>query len=470
MSGRVLIVDDNPINLRLLEARLSAEYFDIVSATSGEDALRLCQSESFDLVLSDVMMPRMDGFELCARIKSDPQTQHLPVVLITALDHPSDRVRGLEAGADDFLTKPVRDLPLFSRVRSLTRLKQMTDELRRRAETASELIVSDNPDGRGSLHRHRILTFSERREEAQRIGFMIDEIAITATASDPDEALNDLREGGVSLAIIDLVHRDRGDPLRFLARARSDERLRSLPIVAITPTEDDATAARALELGAHDYVQRPIDRNELVARIRTQLARQRYSENLRKTVERTLELAVIDGLTGLHNRRFLDAHLDRAVKQASRRNGSFAVLLADLDHFKSINDRFGHDVGDAVLREFSRRLETSIRASDLACRVGGEEFAVLMPNADIRMAIAGAERVRETISTCPVVLPDGQSLDVTLSAGVAVFPDDGESPLTLMRRADEALYRAKHAGRNRVEPNMGDHPSSLTKSSNLQSN
>ena len=470
MSGRVLIVDDNPINLRLLEARLSAEYFDIVSATSGEEALRLCQTESFDLVLSDVMMPRMDGFELCARIKSDPPTQHLPVVLITALDHPSDRVRGLEAGADDFLTKPVRDLPLFSRVRSLTRLKQMTDELRRRAETASELIVADSQDGRSASHRHRILTFSERREEAQRISFMVDEIAIAAIASDPDEALNDLREGSTSLAIIDLVHRDRGDPLRFLAKARSDERLRNLPVVAITATDDDAMAARALELGAHDYVQRPIDPNELVARIRTQLARQRYSENLRKTVERTLELAVIDGLTGLHNRRFLDAHLERAVTQSARRNGSFGLFLADLDHFKSVNDRFGHDVGDAVLREFSRRLETSIRASDLACRVGGEEFAVLMPNADIRMAIASAERVREAISTRPVVLPDGQSLSVTLSAGVAVFPDDADSPGALLRRADEALYRAKHAGRNRVEPNSGDHAPSLTKSSNLQSN
>src|ERR1700726_3036164 len=125
MTARVLVVDDVAANVRLLEARLSAEYFDVVTAMSGKDALAICERAECDLVLLDVMMPDLDGFEVCRRLKANPTTHHIPVVMVTALDQPSDRVRGLEAGADDFLTKPVSDIALVARVRSLTRLKMV---------------------------------------------------------------------------------------------------------------------------------------------------------------------------------------------------------------------------------------------------------------------------------------------------------------------------------------------------------
>src|SRR6201985_2248286 len=133
MTARVLVVDDVPANVKLLEARLSAEYFDVATAMSGLEALAICEKAECDIVLLNVMMPDMDGFEVCRRLKSNSKTHHIPVVMVTALDHPSDRVRGLEAGADDFLTKPVSDVALIARVRSLSRLKLMTDELRVRA-------------------------------------------------------------------------------------------------------------------------------------------------------------------------------------------------------------------------------------------------------------------------------------------------------------------------------------------------
>ena len=122
MTARVLIVDDIPTNVRLLEARLSAEYFDVVTASSGAEALAICQAGEIDIILLDVMMPEMDGFEVCQRLKADRRTHHVPVLMITALDQPSDRVRGLEVGADDFLTKPVDDVQLMARVKSLVRL------------------------------------------------------------------------------------------------------------------------------------------------------------------------------------------------------------------------------------------------------------------------------------------------------------------------------------------------------------
>src|SRR6202040_1806670 len=145
MSARVLVVDDVPANAKLLEARLTAEYFDLVTATSGAEALAICERAQCDIVLLDVMMPEMDGLEVCRRLKAGPRTHHIPVVMRAALDQPSDRVRGLEAGADDFLTKPVSDVALIARVRSLARLKLMTDETRMRA-FASRDIAPESPD------------------------------------------------------------------------------------------------------------------------------------------------------------------------------------------------------------------------------------------------------------------------------------------------------------------------------------
>src|SRR5215469_10003677 len=165
MTARILVVDDVPANVKLMEARLSAEYFDVITALSGRDALAMCERAECDIVLLDVMMPDMDGFEVCRRLKANPSTHHLPVVMVTALDQASDRVKGLQAGADDFLTKPVSDIALIARVRSLVRLKMMTDELRMRALTSREIGIK-NPareaiadSGRGG----RVLLVDDRR-------------------------------------------------------------------------------------------------------------------------------------------------------------------------------------------------------------------------------------------------------------------------------------------------------------------
>ncbi|RVH84830.1 response regulator, partial [Sinorhizobium medicae] len=143
MTARILVVDDVPANVKLLEARLVAEYFEVLTAADGHAALAICEQTSVDLVLLDIMMPHMDGFEVCERLKSSSRTAHIPVVMITALDQPSDRVRGLKAGADDFLTKPVNDLQLMSRVKSLVRLKNVSDELRLRAQTAQTIGLQE---------------------------------------------------------------------------------------------------------------------------------------------------------------------------------------------------------------------------------------------------------------------------------------------------------------------------------------
>ena len=179
MSARVLVVDDIPANVKLLEARLSAEYFDVVTAVCGADALKICERAECDVVLLDVMMPDMDGFEVCRRLKSNPVTHHIPVVMVTALDQPSDRVKGLSAGADDFLTKPVSDVALIARVRSLSRLKMMTDELRMRAVTSRDIgIESPERDAVADTGlQGKILIVDDRPASAERIQGMLQAIA-----------------------------------------------------------------------------------------------------------------------------------------------------------------------------------------------------------------------------------------------------------------------------------------------------
>src|SRR5580700_4295688 len=230
MTARVLVVDDVPTNVKLLEARLSAEYFDVVTAMSGKEALALCERAECDLVLLDVMMPDMDGFEVCRRIKKNPVTQHIPVVMVTALDQPSDRVTGLDAGADDFLTKPVSDLVLIARVRSLTRLKMMTDELRMRAVTSREIGL-ENPareavedDGRGA----HVLMVDDRPALSDRIQNMLASEHTVDMERDPTEALFHAAEGNYDLAIVSL-DLDNFDGLRLCSQLRSLERTRNVP-------------------------------------------------------------------------------------------------------------------------------------------------------------------------------------------------------------------------------------------------
>lgn len=448
MTARILIVDDLEINLRVLEARLTAEYYDVVTATSGAAALEICRNQSIDLVLLDVMMPEMDGFEVCRLMKNDPEMMHLPIVLITALDQPSDRVAGLEAGADDFLTKPVRDLPLFSRVRSLTRLKLTTDELRRRAETAASLVSQDDARGGGFPPSTRLALFADSADEVRRLQKHLKGIATVEVTDDAAAMLAAATAGQVDVVLVDLAA-SAGDPLRLVSQFRSNAATRHLPVIGIAAAGDDVGAAKALELGANDYLQRPLDRNELVARIRTQLRRRRYDDCLRRSVEETLAMALSDPLTGLHNRRFMETHLDKAVVRARETGVSFSVLMADIDHFKRINDGWGHAAGDLVLKDFARRLSGCLRASDLACRFGGEEFAVLMIGADETTAMAVADRIRRSVCDMPFQIA-GELLTVTVSEGLAVFDAGRDNAATLIERADQALYEAKRDGRNRV--------------------
>ena len=454
MTARVLVVDDVPANVKLLEARLSAEYFDVTTASNGIEALALCERAECDIILLDVMMPELDGFEVCRKIKSNPLTHHIPVVMVTALDQPSDRVRGLEAGADDFLTKPVTDIALISRVRSLARLKMVTDELRMRAVTSKEIGLQ-SPEreavldtGRGG----RVLIVDDRPSSYERIVTTLSAEHTVDVEPDPNEALFRSAEGNYDLVVVSLNLQD-FDGLRLCSQIRSLERTRNLPILALAESDSTAKLARGLEIGVNDYLVRPIDKNEMLARVRTQIKKKRYTERLRDNMQLSIELAITDGLTGLFNRRYMETHLGTLVDQSAARGKPITVLVLDIDYFKAINDSYGHDAGDDVLREFALRVRKATRNIDLACRYGGEEFVIVMPETDMAVATAVAERLRRRIATEPFAIQKGgRHLEVTISIGIAALSGVGDNAATILKRADQALYRAKRDGRNRVVP------------------
>ncbi len=454
MTARVLVVDDISANVKLLEARLSAEYFDVLTAQSGEEAIEICERERVDVVLLDVMMPEMDGFETCRRIKANPKTHHVPVVLVTALDQITDKVRGLQCGADDFLSKPVNEIALVTRVKNLARLKVLTDEMLMRALTGRQTGMSEDAALIKALseERARILVVEDDPRAAARLVEWLTPLHEPLAVDGPATALRLMGEKEFDLLIVSLTLPD-ADALRLCSQTRSHDRTRHLPIIVLVEPGEEARLLRALDMGVNDYVMRPIERNELLARVRTQVKRKRYSDHLRNRLEESIEAAMIDSLTGLHNRRYMEGHLGTLVADAHNSNRSLSVLLADIDHFKQVNDTYGHDVGDLVLREFSNRFRRNTRGIDLACRFGGEEFIVIMPDTSMARAYQVGERLRVAIAADAFQIRPGLGIHLTASVGLATLECPEDTPETVFRRADNALFAAKRRGRNRVSAN-----------------
>jgi len=449
MSARILVVDDIDANVRLLEAKLSAEYYEVLTASDGPTALAMAAAEKPDIILLDVMMPGMDGFQVCSRLKTDPETRHIPVVLVTALDGRADRIAGLEAGADEFLTKPIDDVLLFARVRSLTRLKMVIDELREREASGRRVGVIAGASSRLGGTGGRILIVDDNERQAQRISAELAVEHRPIVEHGVEKAMLAAR-GPVDLVIVSAAAKT-FDGLRFAAQLRSDEATRNLPILAIVDFDERTRVVKALEIGINDILPRPVDPQELAARARTQIRRKRYTDYLRDNLDHSLELAVTDQLTGLHNRRYMTSQLDALVRRAAAGGDPVAVLVIDIDHFKKINDSFGHPVGDEVLREFAVRLASNVRAIDLPVRFGGEEFVVVMPDTELEHAHRIAERIRLHVAGSPFRVMGGEELlTVTISIGVAASLGESDAPALLIKRADEAMYEAKSQGRNRV--------------------
>jgi two-component system cell cycle response regulator len=444
MSARILIVDDLAPNLHLLEVKLTAQYYDVVSAMSGEEALKIAAREKIDIILLDAMMPGLNGFETCKRLKNNPATWHIPVIMVTALEETSDRIRGLNAGADDFISKPINDLNLFARVKSLIRLKMVTDQLLSHTGHTLENSkpILDNLDKRSG----HILIIDDHVRKLEKISAPLLENHDIVTETDPKKVMEHL-EHKIDLIIVSIVS-TKFDGLRICAQIRSNAKTRNIPILVIADLDEQTRMARAYDIGINDTLMRPIEEQELLARVNTQLKRKFYADSLQENFNESLEMVVTDPLTGLGNRRYFDSSVQPLYDQFAENGTPFTLVIFDVDHFKRVNDILGHDTGDIVLKEIAARLATHMRNIDIVGRYGGEEFIIAMPETTESAAIIAADRVRELIANSSIHIGD-QAFSVSVSAGVSEVRENDKFRDTF-KRADQALYAAKKSGRNRV--------------------
>ncbi len=454
MSARVLVVDDLDINVRLLEAKLLSEYYEVLTASNGMAALEIARRENPDIVLLDVMMPGIDGLEVCRRLKADPATRYIPVVMVTALSDAADRLLGLNVGADDFLTKPVNDIALFARVRSLVRLKRTLDEWLRREEINGRLAALPD-DGLSNDVEHfeagNILILEDNALAANKLSQILKPLSKKLTVVKSNAHANQVAQSGDLELVVISMALEQDDPLRLVSQLRAVETTRQVPIMLIIDEGEYPRLAKGLDLGANDYIIRPIDRHELIARARLQMKRKKLQDHLLDNYKRGISLALTDALTGLYNRRYLTAHLDTLFIRNNVPQKEVVILIFDIDHFKTVNDTYGHGIGDEVLVEVANRALSNVRGFDLVARYGGEEFVVVMPESSLSSATVVAERLRCAIADHPFQISCAPNLlSVTISIGVAISCGAISNAAELLRNADMALYGAKNGGRNQV--------------------
>ena len=328
-------------------------------------------------------------------------------------------MQGLEAGADDFLTKPVDDIALVTRVKNLARLKMLHDEMLMRASTSQQMGIAPAVLAKALRGDNgKILLVDDHARSAARIQDALAKSHELTVEKDIQAAIMRVAQNAFDLIIVSLSL-TQADGLRLCSQVRSLDRTRHLPIIILVEPGDDARLLRGLDMGVNDYLVRPIDRNEMLARIKTQIRRKRHADLLRTRLEESVEHAITDALTGLHNRRYMEGHLKTLVEEAVASGRPLSMLIADIDFFKRINDTYGHDCGDNVLREFAARFRRNTRGIDLACRLGGEEFVIIMPDTEMERARQVGERLRACIAADPFNVNATTTISVTASVGIA---------------------------------------------------
>ncbi|MCC1492178.1 diguanylate cyclase [Cognatishimia sp. F0-27] len=451
MTARILIVDAVPTNRIVLRVKLASAFYEVTLASSGESAIKALTRQRPDLVITASELPDMTGQALCGRIRAHSFGAYLPVILLQANASPSERLAALAAGADDVMQSPVDDLVMLARLRSLLRARDAETELRLREDTRRALGLAEASAGFERPANVALIPCGAGRAAAEDLQDALGHCLSDRLRVVSPEGVLSGNQRPPDVAVLLEARQSEGTGLALLPQLRAGGATRHMSIIYVAHPYQRHEAATALDLGANDLLSNGPDPQELALRIRKQVARKRTADRLREDMRDGLRAAVIDPLTGLYNRRYAVPHMTRIAEQSEMRKRPFALLLADLDHFKSINDKFGHATGDAVLRGVAEMLCNNLRAADLVARYGGEEFLVVMPDTGREAAQATAERLCRTLNAEPLKLEDGRSIPISISLGVAVaHPGREFGPEALVESADQALYAAKDLGRNTV--------------------
>ena len=494
-QATILIVDDEPKNRSLLEVLLKPEGYLTVTANSGEEALAIVAEKPPDLILLDVMMPGLDGHDVAAKLKGNPATRNLPIIMLSALGDRGSKLAGLNAGAEDFLTKPIDRVELWVRVRNLLRLKECNDVLaehnqlleqavrgrneeiteRKRAET--QIIRLNRLYGIVSGINAAIVRTRNRQElftEACHIAVKHGQfrMAWIGSVDSKGTGLSPLAWSGFDEGYFDkitqAIRNNKADTLVLAVRAlqektpvvcndidsdpqlahwRIDALQRGYRSMGAFPLMGDSQPVGLFVLYAPELNFFDVEEIKLLTELTANIS---YALEYIKKEEKLNYLAYHDVLTGLPGRTLFHDRLVQAVTNAHRHGDKLGVLFIDLDHFKNINDSLGHYAGDMLLKQVAALFTACMREDDTVARLGGDEFVVILASmASEDEAWMVSQKILK-LMTEPFTI-EAHELFVTCSIGIALYPKDGDDAKTLLQSADGALYLAKNKGRNNAQ-------------------
>ncbi len=451
MPGRLLIADSVAGERILLKARLASHAYQISQAATSQEVLDQARAEQPGLILLPQWMGAVDGVDLFRKLRSDPRTRGIPIILRLERADVRARLRALEAGVDAVIDMSAEPALLGARIRNLLRRHASDAELRSVASANSpgfaEPMQGFLPGGNVVLITPSALDGAAMRQALaahirDRIRAVPAEAALAMIGSGPAPdaiVMMDCPEApGWALQMISEL------------RCRADTMRSAILMVQEQPSVKQA--ATALDIGVDDLIDTGFEVEELALRLRRELAHKRCADRFRDALRIELKMAMLDPLTGLFNRRFAMTKLSSYASDAIQDGSQFAVLVIDLDRFKSINDRYGHPAGDAVLIEVADRMRQCLRQNDLLARIGGEEFLAVVRGCTLASATRAADRIRQRIGGTPIALP-GSAGVVAVTASIGLRMSTGSRPLgseQMLNDADQALYVAKANGRNKV--------------------
>ena len=485
MPPRILLADDSPSLLNMVESLLTREGYEVITARNGIEALEKIYHKSPDLVILDVIMPKMTGYQVCRILKSDKETKNIPLILLTAQDQQKDKFWGLEAGADKYIAKTSElAYVLIPEVRHL--LEKFRDLLRpetlsHRDIDSSEIISLVNSlldkqlfestiinevnnlavsiQDYGELIKEILLLINKLISYQIGLIFLIDEnenqLWVRTNIQLDREIVEQFQEK-ITREIKDEVEGYILSPINTNVIFDKDEYYE--PEICDSLGEIQSYFSKVLYLrnkcvGLFALAdKRPQQFNaEVIYNCNLVLKQGLIVIDNAKLYKKTQELAITDGLTQVYNHRYFHEQMSRETSRTTRYKHELSLIMIDIDHFKHFNDFYGHQAGDIVLKEIAHLLQTKLRDVETVARYGGEEFVIILPETSNENAIQVAERLRKTVEEHEFSIKakyPGEK--ITISLGVASFPDDAKEALELISKADGFLYLAKEKGRNRV--------------------
>lgn len=465
---KILVVDDDSASRSIVKYILSNEGYEVIEATGGSEGMRKVVIEKPDLILLDLVMPGVNGFDVCKMLKAELEESAIPVIIFSSKIEKEDIIKGLETGACDYIVKPVDAFELRARVKAQLRLKHLYDEAdAEKKDLATLLTISQAVSS--TLHSSEILhtivkSVAEVIEVVRcsivKIGKKEGVGYVLTTYENPNIKYLPLELGKYPEIRRALEEKDAvivgdidTDPLMDSVKESLKKlKFTSLMIIPIMVREEVVgTLFLRTSRKERSFTQREISFCRLVANLAgNALANAHLFESMELANLELGRLAITDGLTGVHNHRHFRTRLDDEFSRAQRYGTPLSLIMLDIDYFKNINDAFGHGQGDIVLREIADVVRNCVRKTDMLARYGGEEFAVLLPQTDKDGAVMEGERIRNAVKDYKCTGPD-RCIMVTVSLGISTFPSSGiKNADDMVGKADDALYEAKNSGRNRT--------------------